>query len=51
MGGRNPEQINKYSWNVMSIKQILISKEYNGCAVNRPYIIKNGNKYKMKILL
>lgn len=51
MGGRNPEQINKYSWNVMSIKQILISKEYNGCAVNRPYIKKNGNKYKMKIQL
>ena len=46
MGGRNHEQINKYSWNVISIKQILISKKYNGCAVNRPYIIKNGNKYK-----
>lgn len=46
MGGREPDDVDKYGWNVASIKRILIGKEYNGYAVNRPIIIKNGIRYK-----
>lgn len=46
MGKRSPEELDKYGWNVPSIKRILTSKEYNGYAVNCPFIIKNGVIFK-----
>ncbi len=46
MGKRSPEELDKYGWNTTSIKRILTGKEYNGYAVNRPFIIKNGISFK-----
>ena len=42
--GVDPSEVDPYHWPESVISRILRNKEYNGCAVNRPVIIKNAIK-------
>lgn len=42
--GIDPSEIDPYHWPEASINHILRNKEYNGYAVNRPQMVKNGIK-------
>lgn len=46
MFGRKLDEINPYEWNETRVRQILNDRRYNGCIINRPYIKKNGIRYR-----
>lgn len=46
LAGIDPNEFDKYLWQPSAIRKIIQNKEYNGYAVNREFIIKNGIKIK-----